>query len=152
MVSENNSVVVQITDNQEHGESVPHGLLDSVKTSIPDPQVNAVAAPKRKFTKAYKLQTLTGYDACCDASERGALLRREGLYYSCIPAWRNQLGMTKDGGKGASSSKRTEHLLQEMEHLKKKLAKAEASIDIQKKVSELFGTHILSHESSVVSS
>ena len=38
MVSENNSVVVQITDNQEHGESVPHGLLDSVKTSIPDPQ------------------------------------------------------------------------------------------------------------------
>lgn len=152
MVSENNSLVVQIKDNQEHGESVPHGLLDSVKTSIPDPQVNAVAAPKRKFTKAYKLQTLTGYDACCDASERGALLRREGLYYSCIPAWRNQLGMTKDGGKGASSSKRTEHLLQEMEQIKKKLAQAEAIIDIQKKVSELFGTHILSHESSVVSS
>ena len=139
MVSENNSVVVQITDNQEHGESVPHGLLDSVKTSIPDPQVNAVAAPKRKFTKAYKLQTLTGYDACCDASERGALLRREGLYYSCIPAWRNQLGMTKDGGKGASSSKRTEHLLQEMEQLKKKLAQAEAIIDIQKKSPSCLG-------------
>ena len=152
MVSENNRVVVQITDNQEHGESVPHGLLDSVKTSIPDPQVNAVAAPKRKFTKAYKLQTLTGYDACCDASERGALLRREGLYYSCIPAWRNQLGMTKAGGKGASSSKRTEHLLQEMEQLKKKLAHAQAIIDIQKKGPELFGTHILAHGSSVVSS
>ena len=103
MVSENNSVVVHITDSQEHVENSPHGLFDSTKTPIPDPQVNAVAAPKRKFTKAYKLQTLTAYDACCGASERGALLRREGLYYSCIPAWRNQLGMSKDGGKGTSS-------------------------------------------------
>ncbi|MCX7119927.1 MAG: hypothetical protein NTZ86_08740 [Legionellales bacterium] len=152
MVSENNSVVVQITDSQEHVENTPHGLLDSIKKPIPDPQVNAVAAPKRKFTKAYKLQTLTAYDACCDASERGALLRREGLYYSCIPAWRNQLGMTKDGGKGTSSSKRTEHLLREMEQLKKRLAQAEAIIDIQKKVSALFGTQILPHESSVVNS
>jgi transposase len=152
MVSENNSVVVLITDSQEHVENSPHGLFDSTKTPIPDPQVNAVAAPKRKFTKAYKLQTLTAYDACCDASERGALLRREGLYYSCIPAWRNQLGMTKDGGKGTSSSKRTEHLLREMEQLKKRLAQAEAIIDIQKKVSALFGTHILPHESSVVNS
>lgn len=152
MVSENNGVVVQITDIQDGGESAPHGPIDSIKTPIPDPQVNAVAAPKRKFTKAYKLQTLTAYDACCDASERGALLRREGLYYACIPAWRNQLGMAKDGGKGTSSSKRTEHLLREMDQLKKKLAQAEAIIDIQKKVSELFGTHILPHESSVVNS
>lgn len=152
MVSENNSVVALITDSQENDGSAPHGPLDSIKTSIPDPQVNAVAAPKRKFTKAYKLQTLTAYDACCDASERGALLRREGLYYSCIPAWRNQLGMTKDGGKGTSNSKRTEHLLREMDQLKKRLAQAEAIIDIQKKVSELFGTHIPPHESNEVNS
>src|SRR5262245_32059197 len=52
-------------------------------------------APKRNFSKAYKLQILKALDACKDRNERGALLRKEGLYYARISAWRKQF---QDGG------------------------------------------------------
>jgi hypothetical protein len=39
-------------------------------------------------------------------------------------------------------------MTREIEQLKKKLAQAQAIIELQKKVSELLGTHILSHDSS----
>ncbi len=115
-----------------------------------DPQVKASGAPRRKFTKAYKLQILTSYDACSNALERGTLLRREGLYQGCISAWRNQLEMNTDDKKATLKDRRTDHMAREIEQLKKKLAQAQAVIDLQKKVSELLGTHILSHDSSEV--
>ena len=121
---------------------------DSSPASTPDPQVQANKPPRRKFTNAYKLQFLATYDSCNNVSERGALLRREGLYYSCVSTWRNQLGMANNGNKGKSNIKRTDHLLRENELLKRKLAQAEAIIDLQKKVSELLGTHILPHENN----
>jgi hypothetical protein len=42
--------------------------------------------------------------------------------------------------------------VRENEQLKKKLAQVEAIIEIQKKISELLGTHILAQESSEVKS
>ena len=46
--------------------------------------------PKRRtFTAAYKLRILEEYDAA-PAGEKGALLRREGLYESSISLWRRQ--------------------------------------------------------------
>jgi transposase-like protein len=45
--------------------------------------------PKRRtFTAAYKAKMLEEYDALPEGSERGALLRREGLYHSHIDNWR----------------------------------------------------------------
>ena len=45
--------------------------------------------PKRRtFTPAYKLAIVEQYDQLADARERGALLRREGLYHSHIQQWR----------------------------------------------------------------
>ena len=67
-----------------------------------DPQVLATSTPRRKFTKPYKLKILTAYDACSNASERGALLRREGIYHARISSWRKQLGIS-DGGKKATA-------------------------------------------------
>jgi transposase len=125
--------------------SVQNELIGSVSS---DPQVKASVAPRRKFTKAYKLQMLTSYDACSNSSERGSLLRREGLYQGCISAWRNQLEMNADGKKATPKGQRTDKMAREIEQLKKKLAQAQAIIDLQKKVSELLGTHILSHDSS----
>ena len=113
-----------------------------------DPQVKATGTPKRKFTSAYRLKILTAFDACSNASERGVLLRREGLYHSRISAWRNQLGMNGGGKKTTAKTKRTDHMVREIEQLKKKLAQAQAIIELQKKVSELLGTHILSHDSN----
>jgi hypothetical protein len=131
--------------------SVDNGQIDLNKTSPSDPQVKATSRPRRKFTNAYKLQFLTAYDACSNVSERGALLRREGLYRACISEWRSQLGMSDDGKSLPSKLRRTEHMVREIDQLKKKLAQAQAVIELQKKVSELLGTHILSHDSSEVS-
>jgi transposase len=130
---------------------VNNDLTELNKTAPSDPQVKATSTPRRKFTNAYKLQILTSFDACSNSSERGALLRREGLYHSRISAWRNQLGMNGDGKKATTNTRRTEHMVREIEQLKKKLAQAQTIIDLQKKVSELLGTHILSHDSSEVS-
>lgn len=73
-----------------------------------DPQVLATSTPRRKFTKAYKLKILTAYDACSNALERAALLRREGIYHARISAWRKQLG---DGGmKATAKTPRSDHM------------------------------------------
>lgn len=124
--------------------------VDSTNALPDDPQVKATRAPRRQFTNAYKLQFLTSYDACANASERGELLRREGLYYARVSSWRRQLGMSGDGRKTTSSARRTDHMAREIEQLKKKLEQAQAIIDLQKKVSDLLGTHILPHDSNGV--
>lgn len=43
---------------------------------------------RRTFTAEYKLQTVEEYDACAGDGDKGALLRREGLYSSHIVEWR----------------------------------------------------------------
>ena len=42
---------------------------------------------RRTFTAKYKLEVLVAYDAAPDG-EKGAVLRREGLYSSHITQWR----------------------------------------------------------------
>jgi len=111
-----------------------------------DPQVKAGSRLRRKLSNAYKLEILTAYDACSNGLERGALLRREGLYHSRIASWRNKFSANNDGRKSSTKMSRSDHLVREVEQLKKKLSQAQAVIELQKKVSELLGTHILSHE------
>ena len=54
----------------------------------PDPEVPE-RARRRTFTAKYKLEILAAYDAAADGDgEKGALLRREGLYSSHIVEWR----------------------------------------------------------------
>jgi hypothetical protein len=128
-------------------------LNESVSNSDPvtiaDPQVKASRQynPRRAFTNGYKLRILAAYEACETASARGELLRREGLYQSRISVWKREKAIGKlDGAqnqKGAKNTARVDHLARENEQLKKKLLQAEAIIDLQKKVSELFGNHIL---------
>ena len=150
VLGSNNSVnELNLVKSQLDG-SANNAQIELGVSTPSNPQVKASGAPRRKFTKAYKLQILTSYDACSNALDRGALLRREGLYQGCISAWRNQLGMNTEGKKPTSKSQRADHMAREIEQLKKKLSQAQAVIDLQKKVSELLGTHILSHDSSEV--
>jgi hypothetical protein len=126
------------------------GSKNAVKSSgiVPsDPQVKAAPSPKRTFTSHYKQQFLATYDACSNSLERGALMRREGIYSSHIANWRLLFSPDNSPNKGTNKAQRTEHLIAEVEQLKKKLAQAQAIIDLQKKVSELLGTYILPHES-----
>jgi transposase len=43
---------------------------------------------RRTFTADYKLAIVEAYDACAGDGDKGALLRREGLYSSHIVEWR----------------------------------------------------------------
>lgn len=106
-------------------------------------------SPRRTFDTAYKLRILSAYEACETASARGALLRKEGLYQSRIYIWRKQVADAKlSGHKKQVAAIRTDHLTKENDQLKKKLAQAEAIIELQKKVSDLFTMHILPPEDS----
>ena len=48
-------------------------------------------AKRRSFTAQYKRTIVREADACQEAGEVGALLRREGLYSSHLSAWRGEL-------------------------------------------------------------
>jgi 2-dehydropantoate 2-reductase len=54
---------------------------------VPDPEVPA-KAQSRTFSASYKARILAEYDA--PGADKGALLRREGLYTSLVSAWRQQ--------------------------------------------------------------
>ena len=110
-------------------------------------------APKRKFSNTYKLQILNALDACKNSNERAALLRKEGLYYARVSAWKNQFQHGKlSSNKTPKSILLTQQLTREVTSLKKKLSQAEAIIDLQKKISELFSINILDHDMSEISS
>ncbi|MCX6520295.1 MAG: hypothetical protein NTZ21_06505 [Actinobacteria bacterium] len=89
---------------------------------------------------------LAEYDRCSEPGERGALLRREGLYSSLVTDWRRQHrsgtlvvseGRTSEGGRGMPSAGEVARLRAENERLKIRLAKAEAIIEVQGKVQAL---------------
>ncbi len=91
------------------------------------------------------------YDAYPVGSpERGALLRREGIYTSHISKWRKQrdqgarqaLTAQPRGPKPAprnAFADALERLRQENARLQAQLAQAETIIDVQKKVAQLLG-------------
>jgi transposase len=110
-------------------------------------KIRKTYSPRRSFDTAYKLRIIAAYNACESASDRGALLRKEGLYHSRICLWKQQFENSKlTDKKQTRNVLRMDHLVRENEQLKKKLAHAEAIIDLQKKISELLGAPILPAE------
>jgi len=100
---------------------------------------------RRAFSAEYKLAILAEYDACSEAGEKGAILRREGLYSSIITDWRRQhrQGLLKaavgrsDMSRGGPSMSELNKLRAENERLRRKLAQAEVVIEVQGKVHAL---------------
>lgn len=108
--------------------------------------INGERVIRRVFPPEYKLSILAEYDRCSETGEKGALLRREGLYSSIITDWRRQHregtlvvteGRSSEGGRGAPTRSEMQKLRAENERLKIKLAKAEAIIEVQGKVQAL---------------
>ena len=79
-------------------------------------------AVRRSFTPEYKLAVLAEYDRCTEPGEKGAILRREGLYSSLITDWRRQ---------------HRQGLRRENERLMDALSKAQVVIEVQGKVHAL---------------
>ena len=116
----------------------------------PDSEVTARHA-RRRFTTQYKLEILRRADACTQPGQVGELLRKEGLYSSHLVTWRKQreAGLTpkKRGRKAERVDPRVKKLEQENRRLERRLKKAEAIIDFQKKVHELLGIPLKPFES-----
>lgn len=98
-------------------------------------------ATRRRFTAAYKRQIVREAEQCAHG-ELGALLRREGLYYSQLSAWRKasysgQLVDKARGPQGNPAAAEVKRLERENARLQKKLARAEAIIAAQKKLARL---------------
>ncbi len=85
------------------------------------------------------------YDGCTTAGDKGALLRREGLYSSHISEWRKASNAGSLAGLTGTprSTKRTpdqvelEKLRRRNERLERELAKTEAALTIMGKAHEL---------------
>ena len=115
---------------------------------------------RRKFTAKEKLRILGEIDrAAGTPGAIGAIMRREGLYSSAITDWRRQreagayegLSPVKRGPKPVPAHPLlAEHaqLQRDYKRLEARLERAEAVIDIQKKVSLLLGLPIESDEKS----
>ena len=93
--------------------------------------------PKRRtFSSDYKSKILAEYDAA-EPGEKGALLRREGLYSSHVVEWRRARdagardGLTAQRRSGRSSEQvENEALRRENERLARELAKTRAALDV----------------------
>lgn len=115
--------------------------------AVADPEVPEKAS-RRKFTADYKLRILKEAETCQHAGQRGALLRREGLYSSHLTTWRRQaergtlqaLSPRRRGPKARTPNplmKRVATLERENQQLRHQLKQAETIIEVQKKISEI---------------
>ena len=130
-------------------EKLSEGPLSAPDPDVkqaPDPEVEPVGR-RRRFSAAYKARILAEADAC-ESGMLGALLRREGLYYTSIQKWRKlraegmlegltprKRGPAPDPDRALKQ--RNTQLEKENQRLQKRLADAEFIIEIQKKLSLL---------------
>ena len=113
----------------------------------PDPEV-PVRAKRRYHTTAYKLKVLQKVSELKiqGSGKLGAYLRGEGLYYSYIRKWQEQLDSgvltTKRGRKEKDRDALKQEIIRlkrKLEQTEKKLKKTELIVDLQKKISEIMG-------------
>ena len=106
----------------------------------PDPEVPQ-RARRRTFTAGYKAWIVAAYDAA-PQGEKGAILRREGLYSSHIIDWRRALGAAAQAGREPVRGRpradpgdaQITRLMREKRQLEQELAKARFVVDVQAKL------------------
>ena len=122
------------------------GRVTGERQERPDPEVPEKAR-RRTFTAQYKLDVVAEYDAAA-AGEKGAILRREGLYSSHIVDWRRSrdsgalAGPAKPRGRPAADPRDAQiaRLQKEKAKLEQELAKARFVADVQSKLQALLET------------
>ena len=104
-------------------------------------------ARRRSFTARYKLDVLAAYDAAAQG-EKGAILRREGLYSSHIVDWRRARDAGELAGRGRAKGRpaadpkdaQISRLRKENQQLGQELAKARFVVEVQSKLQALLET------------
>lgn len=136
------------------GPEAPVGVVPTRPAAAPDPEVARPA--RRTFTAEYKRRILEEADDCA-AGGLGALLRREGLYWSHLTTWRAQratgtlagLAPKKRGRKPGPRNPLAGEVARLQRELHRALARAERAeglVELQKKVAELLGRELPSEE------
>jgi transposase-like protein len=122
------------------------GRVTGERQGRPDPEVPEKAR-RRTFTAQYKQEVLAAYEAAAPG-EKGAILRREGLYSSLITEWRRardagaQAGPARPPGRPAADPRDAQiaRLQKEKAKLEQELAKARFVADVQSKLQALLET------------
>ena len=150
MTQKEKSKSVLVWEGSKRSEEPSQGSsLKTTRSATPDPEVPEKAR-RRRFSARYKLKIVEQAERCSQPGEVGALLRREGLYWSHLQTWRRQreegslqgLSSKKRGRKSVPRNPLTgkvKELERENKRLQRKLQRAEIMLDIQKKASELLG-------------
>jgi transposase-like protein len=110
-------------------------------------------ATRRRFTAEYKRRVLQEAERAQAAGEVGALLRREGLYSSHLASWRAARERGEVAGLAAKRrgpkpkprderDRRIGELEREVVKLHKHLERAQAVIEVQKKLAALLGLEL----------
>ena len=115
-------------------------LLARAQDGVVDEPDPAARPRRRSFTAEYKEQILTEYDLLpAGSTERGALLRREGLYTSHIAEWRKARdGGVREGLAPRVRPKRSPEQV-ELERLRRKNERLEAELERTKTALEITG-------------
>ncbi len=92
MVQKSSNIEDQNLSTLENKNNSNNNQSESIKLSVPDPQVKGTKTPKQKLTKAYKLKILTAYDACKDGSASEYLCHMAGAGLCTL--------MLEPGGRG----------------------------------------------------
>lgn len=108
---------------------------------VTDDDIDPAAKPTRRtFTADYKAEILAEYDRWPKGSEeRGAILRREGLYSSHISEWRKQAEVGAREGLARKAKKRRSAEEIELDKLRAKNARLEAELERTKLALEITG-------------
>jgi len=128
-------------------ETGSNGAISSTEVEV------LAKAARRRFTAEYKQKVLREADHCRQSGEIGALLRREGLYWSHLTHWRKQrergelAGLTgnKRGPQRREKNplaERVRELEGDNARLKRRAERAEGLVELQKKVSEILGIEL----------
>jgi len=111
-----------------------------------DDDMDPAAKPTRRvFSAEYKAEIVAEYDSHPKGSgERGAILRREGLYTSHISEWRRQAAVgAREGLAGKSRKRRSaaevelDRLRRQNERLARELQRSQTALEITGKVHAL---------------
>jgi transposase len=137
---------MQQTPDGEAGAAASGGHRPTVVTAPTSPSPELLDRPRRRtFTAQDKLRILAETDRATATGGIGAILRREGLYSSALTDWRRQrdagaftaLVPGKRGPKATDPSPLSAEvtaLQRDNARLALRLTRAEAIIDIQKKL------------------
>jgi len=126
-------------------------LMSATEMALVGPEVEVVAkASRRRFTMEYKRKIVREADGCKTPGAVGTLLRREGLYSSHLTVWRAArergefAGAPKKRGPAPQPAdprdKTIAEQAREIARWKHRAERAEALVEVQKKLAALLGT------------